>query len=85
MERAWFEARQNIAGHRRDSHITAGVDLLAATPVLSATTLARILGIANKSANHILHTLVAAEIALEVTHRLKRRLFDLQVLIFTDS
>jgi hypothetical protein len=38
----------------------------------------RILGIAIKSAIRILDTLVAAEIAIEVTHRSKRRLFGLQ-------
>jgi len=78
MERAWFEARRGIAGHRRDSHITAAVDLLAAAPVLSATTLARILGIAIKSAIRILDALVTSEIAIEVTHRANRRLFGLQ-------
>jgi hypothetical protein len=78
MERAWFEARQGIACRRRDSRVTAAVDLLAAAPVLSATTLARILGIAIKSAIRILDALVAAEIAIEVTQRSKRRLFGLQ-------
>lgn len=78
MERAWFEARRGIAGHRKDSHVAAAVDLLAAAPVLSATTLARILGIAIKSAIRILDGLVATEIAIEMTHRSKRRLFGLQ-------
>jgi hypothetical protein len=41
MERAWFEARHTVAGRRKDSHVTAAVDLPAAAPVLSATTLAR--------------------------------------------
>jgi hypothetical protein len=50
----------------------------AAAPVVSATTLARILGIVVKSAIRILDTLVAAEIAIEVTHRSKRRLFGLK-------
>jgi len=78
MERAWFEARRSTAGCRKDSHVTAAVDLLAAAPVLSATTLARILGIAIKSAIRILDALVTSEIAIEVTHRSKRRLFGLQ-------
>ncbi len=77
MERAWFEARHSIAGRRRDSHVTAAVDLLAAAPVLSATTLARILGIAVKNAIRILDELLAAGTAIEVTHRSKRRLFAL--------
>jgi hypothetical protein len=78
MERAWFEARHSIARRRKDSHVTAAVDLLAAAPLLSATTLARILGIALKNAIRILDELLAAGTAIEVTHRAKRRLFGLQ-------
>jgi hypothetical protein len=52
--------------------------VLAAAPVLSATTLARILGIAVKNAIRILDALVKAEIAIEVAHRAKRRLFALR-------
>ena len=52
--------------------------LLAAAPLLSATLLARILGIAVKNAIRILDELRAAEIAVEVTHRSKRRLFGLK-------
>jgi len=78
MEHAWFEARHSIAGRRKDSHVTAAVDLLAAAPLLSATTLARILGIAVKNAIRILDELLATGIAIEVTHRAKRRLFGLQ-------
>ena len=78
MERAWFEARRGIAGRRRDSHVAVAVDLLAAAPVLSATTLARILGIAVKSAIRILDELLAAGTVIEVTHRSKRRLFGLK-------
>ena len=78
MERAWFAARHGVAGRRRDSHVAAAVDVLAAAPVLSATTLARIVGIAVKNAIRILDELVKAEIAIEVAHRAKRRLFALQ-------
>jgi hypothetical protein len=46
--------------------------------MLSASTLARVLGIAVKNAIRILDTLVAADIAIEVTHRSKRRLFGLE-------
>ena len=77
LERAWFDARRGIAGRRKDSHDAAAVDVLAAAPVLSATTLARVLGIAVKNAVRILDALVAAGIAIEVTHRSKRRLFGL--------
>ncbi len=78
LERAWFEARRDVAGRRKDSHDSRAVDVLAAAPVLSATTLARILGIAVKNAIRILDALVQAEIAIEVAHRAKRRLFALQ-------
>jgi hypothetical protein len=64
MERAWFDARRGIAGRRKVSHDAAAVDVLAAAPVLSATTLARVLGIAVKTAIRILDTLVAADIAV---------------------
>jgi hypothetical protein len=78
IERAWFEARHRIAGRRKTSHAVRAVDVMAAAPVLSATTLAGILGVAVKNASRILEELVAAGIAIEVTHRAKRRLFGLE-------
>jgi hypothetical protein len=78
MERSWFEARQGITGRRKTSHAAAAVDVLAAAPVISATSLAGVLGIAVKNAIRILDELQAAEIAIEVTHRSKRRLFGLK-------
>ncbi len=77
LERAWFAARAAVAGRRRDSHAAVVVDLLAAVPLVSATSLATTLGIAVKTAIRLLDTLVAAGIAVEVTHRAKRRLFGL--------
>ncbi len=78
LERAWFAARTSVAGQRRDSHAAAAVDVLAATPLLSATSLAAALGIAVKTAIRLLDGLVAVGVAVEVTHRSKRRLFGLQ-------
>jgi hypothetical protein len=78
MERAWFDACRGIAGRRKDSHDAAAVDVVAAAPMPSATTLARVLGIAVKNAIRILDMLVAANITTEVTLRAKRRLFSLQ-------
>ena len=78
LERTWFEARRGIGGRRKTSYAAAAVDVLAAAPVISATSLARILGIAVKNAIRILDDLQAAEIAIEVTHRSKRRLFGLK-------
>ena len=78
LERSWFEARRGIGGRRKTSYAAAAVDVLAAVPVISATSLARILGIAVKNAIRILDDLQAAEIVIEVTHRSKRRLFGLK-------
>ena len=77
MERSWFDARRAITGRRKTSRAGAAVDLLAAAPVISATSLARILGIAVKNAIRLLDELCAAKIAIEVTQRSKRRLFGL--------
>jgi hypothetical protein len=52
--------------------------MLAGAPVLSATTLARILEIAVKNAIRLLDELLATGTSIEVTHRSKRRLFGLQ-------
>jgi hypothetical protein len=45
MERSWFAARRSITRRRKTSYAAAAVDVLAAAPVISATSLARILGI----------------------------------------
>jgi hypothetical protein len=78
LERAWFGARATVAGRRRDSHAAAAVDVLAAVPLISATSLAAGLGIAVKNAIRLLDGLVGVGVAVEVTHRSKRRLFGLK-------
>jgi hypothetical protein len=78
LERAWFAARQAVAGRRRDSRAPAAIDLLAAAPVLSASSLAHGLGIAVKNAAALLEQFSALGITVEVTHRAKRRLFGLK-------
>jgi hypothetical protein len=77
MERAWFAARAAVAGRRRTSRAAAAVDILAAAPLVSATSLAAGLGMAVKNAAALLEAFCAAGIAIEVTHRSKRRLFGL--------
>jgi hypothetical protein len=67
-ERVWFAARS----------AAAAVDVLAATPLISATSLAAGLGVTIKSAIRLLDGLVAAGVAVEVTNRSKRRLFGLK-------
>jgi len=77
LEREWFAARSAVRDRRRDSHAAAAVDIMAAASVVSATSLAGSLGIAAKNAAALLEAFVARGIAIEVTHRSKRRLYGL--------
>jgi hypothetical protein len=77
LERAWRAARHAVSGRRRHSRAAAAVDLLAGAPLLSATSLAAGLGMAVKNATLLLDDFCAAGLAIEVTHRSKRRLFGL--------
>jgi len=81
LERAWFAARTAVAGRRRHSRAAAAVDVLAAAPVISASSLAAGLGMAVKNATSLLEDFRRAGIAVEVTHRSKRRLFGLTGLV----
>jgi hypothetical protein len=77
LERAWLTARRAVAGRRRHSRAAAAVDILAAAPVVSATSLAAGLGMAVKNASLLLEEFRGAGIAIEVTGRAKQRLFGL--------
>jgi hypothetical protein len=77
MERAWLTARRAMAGRRSNSRATVAIDILAATPLVSATSLAAGLDMAVKNATGLLADFCADGIAIEVTHRSKRRLFGL--------
>jgi hypothetical protein len=78
LERHWFAARRAVAGRRRDSRAAQAVDILAAAPLVSATSLGAGLGMATKNAGHLLEGFVVLGIASEVTHRSKRRLYGLK-------
>jgi hypothetical protein len=78
LERDWHAGRHAVRGRRRGSYAATAVDILAAAPVLSATTLAASLGIAQKNAGRLLETFTILGIAVEVTHRSKRRLYGLK-------
>lgn len=69
MERAWLSARAAVPARRSTSRAPAALDLMAATPLISATTLARGIGMSIKSAIALLETFVREDIAVEVTHR----------------
>jgi hypothetical protein len=77
LERAWFAARTAVTGRRRNSRAASAVDILAAAPLVSATSLAAGLGMAVKNAAALLDDFQCTGIAVEVTHRAKRRLFGL--------
>ena len=77
LEHGWLAARGKVAGRRSTSRATLAVDVLAATPLMSATTLARAIGMSIKCATEVLDRFVAADVAVEVTHRSARRLFGL--------
>ena len=77
LEHGWLAARARVPAQRRTSRATLAVDVMAATPLISATTLAGSIGMSIKSATELLDRFVAAHIAVEVTHRSARRLFGL--------
>jgi hypothetical protein len=78
LERHWLAARRAVAGRRRDSRAGQAIDILAAAPLVSATSLGAALGMATKNAGHLLEGFVVLGIASEVTHRSKRRLYGLK-------
>jgi hypothetical protein len=77
LERHWFAARAAVAGRRRDSRAAAAIDILAAAPLVSATSLGQALGMATNNATRLLEGFVGLGIASELTHRSKRRLYGL--------
>jgi len=78
LERDWHAGRYAVRDRRRGSYAAAAVDVLAAAPVVSAPTLAAALGIAPKNAGRLLEGFTILGIAVEVTHRSKRRLYGLK-------
>ena len=78
IERPWLAARAAVAGRRRDSRASQAVDILAAAPLVSATSLGQALGMATNNATRLLDGFVVLGVATEVTHRTKRRLYGLK-------
>jgi hypothetical protein len=77
LERGWRAARAAVAGRRRNSRAAAAIDVLAAAPLVSASSLAAGLGMAVKNAAALLESFQEAGLVIEVTHRSKRRLYGL--------
>ena len=78
IERPWLAARAAVAGRRRNSRAAQAVDILAAAPLVSATSLGQALGMATNNATRLLNGFVVLGVATEVTHRAKRRLYGLK-------
>jgi hypothetical protein len=77
LEHAWSTARAAIGERRRNSRAAMAIDLLAAAPLISATSLAARLGMATNNATALLREFEAAGIVIDVSHRAKRKLFGL--------
>lgn len=77
LQREWMQARGHLAGRRSTSRAGSAIDVLAAAPLISATTLAEILGMSVKGALCLLEDFVSRELVVEVSHRSARRLFGL--------
>jgi hypothetical protein len=77
LERGWSAARARVPAQRSTSRAALAVDVMAATPLISATTLAKAIGMSIKCTTELLDRFVVSEIAVEVTHRSARRLFGL--------
>lgn len=78
LEASWRTARLQADGQRRTSRARAAIDVIAAHPVISATTLAARLSMSIKAACQLLKRFVENGLIVEVTHRSARRLFALR-------
>lgn len=78
LEASWHAARLQAGGQRCTSRARAAIDVIAAHPVISATTLAMRLSMSIKAACQLLERFLEKELIVEVTHRSARRLFALQ-------
>jgi hypothetical protein len=77
LQHGWLAARAKARRRRSTSRAAAAIDVLAAAPLISATTLARAIGMSIKGATELLDQFVAENVVVEVTHRSARRLFGL--------
>jgi hypothetical protein len=78
LEASWRAARLQAGGQRCTSRARAAIDVIAAHPVISATTLAMRLSMSIKAACQLLERFLEKGLIVEVTHRSARRLFALR-------
>lgn len=78
LERAWRDARAQAGNQRRNSKAALAIDIIAAHPVISATTLAARLSVSVQAACVLLERFLDRGLVIDVTHRAARRLFALK-------
>jgi hypothetical protein len=81
LERSWQDARAQAGDQRRNSKAALAIDIIAAHPVISATTLAARLSVSVQAACVLLERFVERELVVDVTRRSARRLFALKDLV----
>ncbi len=78
LERSWRDARAQAGDQRRNSKAALAIDIIAAHPVISATTLAARLSVSVQAACVLLERFVDRGLVVDVTRRSARRLFALR-------
>ena len=78
LERSWRDARAQAGDQRRNSKAALAIDIIAAHPVISATTLAARLSVSVQAACVLLERFVERRLVVDVTRRSARRLFALK-------
>ncbi|MFT9324022.1 MAG: hypothetical protein ABF537_07720 [Acetobacter sp.] len=78
LDRSWRDARAQAGDQRRNSKAPLAIDIIAAHPVISATTLAARLSVSVQAACVLLERFVEQRLVVDVTRRSARRLFALK-------
>ncbi|MFT8953726.1 MAG: hypothetical protein ABF979_15830 [Gluconobacter sp.] len=81
LERSWRDARAQAGDQRRNSKAALAIDIIAAHPVISATTLAARLSVSVQATCVLLERFVERGLVFDVTRRSARRLFALKDLV----
>ncbi|MCX2567398.1 hypothetical protein OQ496_13155 [Acetobacter suratthaniensis] len=78
LERSWRNARAQAGDQRRNSKAALAIDIIAAHPVISASTLAARLSVSVQAACVLLERFGERGLVVDVTRRSARRLFALK-------
>lgn len=78
LDQSWRGARAQAGDQRRNSKAPLAIDIIAAHPVISATTLATQLSVSVQAACVLLERFLERGLVIDVTHRAARRLFALK-------